>query len=219
MIRLDWSGSCSCRRRRAAAALALFVLAIFTGLLQQHGWFLFIDRPLMRAAGAVRETGAGQLLTPLMRAVTLIGDTMGRIVLGLFCCGLLIFRGRMGQALWLAAVIIGGTLLNECLKHLFAAPRPVLIAHLDRVSSYSFPSGHAAGNMVFFGALAIITGGRAAWSMAVSAALLIGVSRIWLGVHWPSDVAAGWFVGLGWLFAAMPFLPRRRTEGNIHASR
>jgi undecaprenyl-diphosphatase len=109
-------------------------------------------------------------------------------------------------------VEIGGTLLNLILKQIFAAPRPDLLPHLDIVHSYSFPSGHAAGNMMFFGALAMLAGRRWAYGAGGAMIALIGASRVWLGVHWPSDVMAGWIEGLGWLVLCAVWLPARRGQ-------
>ena len=65
---------------------------------------------------------------------------------------------------------------------------------------------------MFFGALALLAGGRVAQAMAATMILMIGVSRVWLGVHWPSDVLAGWIEGLGWLALCAVWLPARRGE-------
>jgi undecaprenyl-diphosphatase len=106
----------------------------------------------------------------------------------------------------------GGTLLNFVLKQIFAAPRPDLLPHLDIVHSYSFPSGHAAYNMMLFGALAMLSRRRIGYVLAGMVIALIGISRVWLGVHWPSDVLAGWITGFGWLCLCRHWLPARGGE-------
>ena len=88
--------------------------------------------------------------------------------------GALFFTGRRAAASWFAGVEIGGTLLNLILKQIFAAPRHDLLPHLDIVHSYSFPSGHAAGNMMFFGALAMLAGRRWAYGAGGAMIALIG---------------------------------------------
>jgi undecaprenyl-diphosphatase len=179
--------------------MVLFALSILIVLLiavaQHEGWVHGIDRGLMGAAGHFREGP----ITPIMKAASIVGDTGGRIAMTLAAMGWLLWKRRRGDALWLLAVVIGGTLLNTALKQVFAAPRPDLMPHLDIVRGYSFPSGHAAGNMIFFGALAMLWRNRFILMLSAFAILLIGVSRVWLGVHWPSDVLAGWVEGLGWL--------------------
>ena len=142
----------------------------------------------------------------------MVGGTVGRLLI--IGAGLLVLiaGGRRAAARWLALVMAGGTVLNLGLKQVFAAPRPDLLPHLDIVHSYSFPSGHAAGNMMLFGALAMLIGGRVACLAGGAMILLIGVSRIWLGVHWPSDVLAGWIEGLGWLILCRHRLPAGRGK-------
>ena len=192
-------------------ALALFCVLVIA-LLQRAGWLDGLDLCGMRAAGAGRDSGAGGFVTPLMQAATWLGGTLGRLLVIAVClCGLLL-SGRRQAARWFVLVMAGGTLLNLALKQVFAAPRPDLLPHLDIVNSYSFPSGHAAGNMMLFGALALLLARPAAFLAAGAMIALIGASRIWLGVHWPSDVLAGWIEGLGWLFLCRAWLPARRGQ-------
>lgn len=192
-----------------ALALALFcVVAI--ALAQPAGWLDGLNVGLMGWAGTARDSGLGQQLTPLMRLATAIGDTVGRLAILALVLPALLWRHRRADALWLALMMAGGTALNLALKQIFAAPRPDLLPHLDIVHSYSFPSGHAAGNMMMFGALAMLAGRSSLYWAAGVIIALIGVSRVWLGVHWPSDVTAGWIEGLGWLALCRAWLPARR---------
>ncbi len=194
-----------------ALALALFcVLAI--ALMQQAGWLDGLNVGLMTAAGQARETVIGGPVTMVMRLASAVGGTAGRMALLAAALLPLLWFGRWRAARWLALTIAGGTLLNLGLKQIFAAPRPDLLPHLDIVHTYSFPSGHAAGNMMFFGAIAILAGSRAGYAVAAAIIALIGVSRVWLGVHWPSDVTAGWIEGLGWLALCRLWLPARGGE-------
>ncbi|WP_336970933.1 phosphatase PAP2 family protein [Sphingobium aromaticiconvertens] len=187
-------------RWRGAAALAVaLALVLAIALPQRWGILTGLNRGLMTAAGQARDTGFGALATPLMQAASFVGETVGRLVLLAVAIVWLLVGRRGWDALWLTATVLGGTLLNLALKQLFAAPRPDLLPHLDIVHSYSFPSGHAAGNLIFFGAIAMLGRRRAGWAIATLCIALIGVSRIWLGVHWPSDVTAGWVEGVGWL--------------------
>ena len=166
----------------------------------------------MLAAGRARDSAAGGQMTSVLRLATVIGDTVPRLCLLATAIVVLVARGRGRAALWLGAMMAGGTLLNLGLKQVFAAPRPDLLPHLDAVTTYSFPSGHAAGNMMFFGALALLAGRRIGFVLAGVAIALIGISRVWLGVHWPSDVAAGWVEGLGWIAFCAVWLPARGRQ-------
>ena len=194
-----------------ALALALFCVLLIA-LAQRTGWLEGVNVGLMTLAGEGRETGPGGTVTMVMRLASAIGGTLGRITLLALVLAPLLWAGHRRSAAWLAGMMAGGTLLNLGLKQIYAAPRPDLLPHLDIVHSYSFPSGHSAGNMMFFGALALLAGGRIAQALAAAMILMIGVSRVWLGVHWPSDVLAGWIEGLGWLALCAGWLPARRGE-------
>jgi undecaprenyl-diphosphatase len=198
---------------RGAGALALALLCVLgLALLQRYGALDDLNVGLMGLAGRARESGWAAPVTAVMQLASAVGGTVGRFTL-LGICLLALWRGSRGRAVWLASVVIVGNLLNLALKQIFAAPRPDLLPHLDIVHTYSFPSGHAVGNMVFFGALAMLAARRHASVAAALAIALIGVSRVWLGVHWPSDVLAGWIEGLGWLALCAVWLPARRGQG------
>src|SRR5690606_18766604 len=109
----------------------------------------------MLSAGRLRDTALGGDLTSLLRLFTIVGDAIARLAMLVVALACLMWLRRGRAALWLAAMMAGGTLLNITLKQIFAMPRPRLLPHLDAVATYSFPSGHAAGNMMFFGALAL----------------------------------------------------------------
>lgn len=207
--------SISDRRKAVAKGAGAFVLALFCvlgiALVQRQGWLDGLNAGLMGMAGRARDSGAGTIVTWIMQLASAVGGTAGRFAL-LGACFVALWRMARARALWLFWVAFGGTLLNLALKQIFAAPRPDLLPHLDLVNSYSFPSGHAAGNMVFFGALAMLGGRRSAYVAMGLAIALIGISRVWLSVHWPSDVLAGWIEGLGWLALCGAWLPARRGQ-------
>lgn len=128
---------------------------------------------------------------------------------------LLIKRGL--EALLVLATVGGGQILSSLLKLGIDRPRPDLVPHLMDVQTLSFPSGHAMMSAVTYltlGAmLAGLAPGRATkvyvLGLAVLVALMVGVSRIYLGVHWPSDVLAGWCAGFVW--AMLCWLVARRV--------
>lgn len=194
--------------QRGAGFLAFALLCILgIALLQRAGLLDPLNHAAMNAAGAARHTTVAAWLTPIMQAASAIGDTAGRALTLFAAAGALLWSGRRHAACWLVATAAFGTLLNTALKQVFAAPRPDLLPHLDIVHSYSFPSGHAAGNMILFGALGLVIGRRVAFIPAALMIALVGISRIWLGVHWPSDVLAGWIEGIGWLALCRVWLP------------
>ncbi|XXF77573.1 phosphatase PAP2 family protein [Myxococcaceae bacterium GXIMD 01537] len=146
-------------------------------------------------------------------------------------CGLLALVRHWRSLALVVGATLGGTLLNVALKHLFARPRPTVVPHLTEVASASFPSGHAMLSAIVYltlGALlAQLTEHRRlrfyALGWAVLLTLLIGLTRVYLGVHYPTDVLGGWVAGLAWaLLAALvarvakrrsPELQREAREG------
>jgi undecaprenyl-diphosphatase len=122
--------------------------------------------------------------------------------------------GRLGLALLL--ITMTGRALSEVQKYWIARARPDLEPHLVVVKTNSFPSGHAASSMIFYVTLAVIlaAGTRRSRGVPVAAvllSLLIGISRVMLGVHWPSDVIGGWAFGLLWVLLTLK--PAERLLG------
>jgi len=155
------------------------------------------------------------VLTAVFRAVTFCGDQATVIVL---CAAAIALPGRMKAGLPVTLMVCVGALIQSLLKDLVARPRPAmeywLVAENDWMGfglGYSFPSGHANTSLIFWVALAVLLGRylikkdkRAAATVLrvlfTVFALLIGLSRIYLGVHYPSDVFAGWMLGGTLLF-------------------
>jgi len=138
--------------------------------------------------------------------VTALG---GATVLGLgvlVTTGFLLLQRLRRTALFVLLASVGVWVLNSELKEFFARPRPSIVPHLSGVLSLSFPSGHAMNSAAVYltlGALLMrVTDRRSlkVYSMAVAMLLvfLIGVSRLYLGVHYPTDVLAGWVIGMSW---------------------
>jgi len=146
-------------------------------------------------------------VTALLRAVTIAAGPTGMTVLvAILAAGLLLRRHRASAA-YLAIVAAGGVLLNQGLKAIFARARPLAASAIAAEQGYSFPSGHAMGSFIVFGAIAYLVV-RQAWRWKVKSAwlamllalvVLVGLSRVYLGVHWVSDIAAGWSAGAVWL--------------------
>lgn len=138
--------------------------------------------------------------------ITALGGTAVLTLVTAAVIGFLLMDNKRGAALFVLVAIAGGSLLSTVAKLMFARPRPELVAHLVDVSSYSFPSGHALSSAVTYltlGALLARTQVRRRIKIyllatAVVLTLMIGVSRVYLGVHWPSDVLAGWSLGAAW---------------------
>ncbi|HEX6738240.1 MAG TPA: phosphatase PAP2 family protein [Vicinamibacteria bacterium] len=141
-----------------------------------------------------------------MRDLTALGSAPVLILFVLAVLGALLVRRQYHAMALLLAATIGGELLNAALKAAFSRPRPDLALHLTEVDSLSFPSGHAMDSAVIYLTLAAlltrVVQHRALklYFLALAAVIgvLVGVSRVYLGVHYPSDVLAGWSAGLAW---------------------
>lgn len=147
-------------------------------------------------------------LTDTMIFFTYVGSGYGIIPLLIIAVAVLLYKNYKRAAILLIITMIGESVLSFVLKHTFQRPRPAAFFDFKLPSSDSFPSGHAFASLCFFGALALFISSRTAnrswqitvWITAVFLFLIIGISRIYLGVHYPSDVVAGYAAGFVWLF-------------------
>ena len=143
-------------------------------------------------------------LAPLIVRLTALGGAAIMIPVGFVGLAFLIAQKRFADAAWLFLTLAIGRLGIEGIKLVLSRPRPPVADWLDHVTSSSFPSSHSAGTMMTCVALALLFGrGDGAILVALLAALFIGWTRIALGIHWPSDVMAGWGIGLVWIGLAM----------------
>ncbi len=167
----------------------------------QAGWTRALDTRLMLAVAGVRSDWA----TPLMRAVSTIGKGEIEVPLGLLLSLRLSMIRRRSEAAGYAAAALSGWALYGVAKWMFRRARPRLIPRLSDAGWFSFPSGHATMAPLVFGLGILIwsaprpRGTRIALLLlAAAASLLIAFSRVYLGVHWPSDVLGGLLLGTGW---------------------
>lgn len=158
------------------------------------------------------------------RDITGLGGHTVLTIITIAAVAYLLMAGKRGAALLVVVAVVGGTLLSTGLKLGFERPRPDLVPHGARIYTASFPSGHAMLSAVTFLTLgALLTRVQESrrirafiMGLAVAMTLLVGASRIYLGVHWPSDVLAGWSVGAAWAslcwFVALQLQRRGQVE-------
>ena len=193
-------------------ALGLFALVIVIGLLQRTGLFAPIDEFLMRVAQWMHGIRGAGLVSHVAVGLDRLGTAGGRAMIALAIGMSLATSGRPDLMIRLFVAAMGTSIVNSLIKLAFDAPRPMMLGSIVETTGTSFPSGHAAGAMALYGALVLMTRSRLLALACAGMILATGASRVWLGVHWPSDVVAGWGVGLMWLALVrwmMPPLPRK----------
>jgi len=194
----------------AACAAALVLL----GRPVRHEDPLALD--VWLPAWVVAHRDGWPAVTGLLRVLTRVGNfptswiVTAAVALGLFAVSQLRGAGvrRAEPLVWLGAVG-GGALLGVALKAIFRRDRPPVLHRLVAESSYSFPSSHSVFAAVFFGMLAVelaravpgVWGKGAAVAGCAALAVTVAASRVWLGVHYPTDVLGGLILGSGWVLA------------------
>jgi undecaprenyl-diphosphatase len=162
----------------------------------------------------------------IFRDITSLGGATVLTLMTVAVIGFLLIDAKRGAAILVLGSVIGGVVLSSILKVGIDRPRPDLVAHLVEEHTGSFPSGHAMLSAVVYltlgGLLSRVERPRRikiyVLSVAVILTLLIGVSRVYLGVHWPTDVLAGWCAGATWAVlcwrVALALQRRGEIEGN-----
>ena len=158
-----------------------------------------------------------------VRDVTSLGSTTVIVIIVLGTVGFLVLSGARAAALLVLASVGGGALLMGVLKEVFGRVRPDVVSHSVYELTRSFPSGHttlAAVAYLTLGALvARVQSTRArkiyVLSVAILLTVLVGVSRVYLGLHWPTDVLAGWCLGAAWAMVCWLVEARLQREGRV----
>jgi undecaprenyl-diphosphatase len=165
-------------------------------------------------------------LDRVMTVITNLGNPSVLLVASLLLAALLLWQKRRAETATLVIAAIGALGLNTVLKALFARSRPALWQRTVEVNFYSFPSGHAMLSLVVFGVVGYLLAARIPrWrvAIAISTVLLvcaIGFSRLYFGVHWPTDIVAGYAAGTVWLMACLLSLEiwKRRYRSALKTS-
>ena len=206
------------------ACVLLFVFVSLAGEVMEGDTQAFDTRILqgLRDPSDAAKPIGPEWMEGALLDLTAIGGTT---VLGLMIVaitGFLLLQTRYRTACVVFVTSLSGELLNAVMKHAFNRPRPTIVPHLRVVFSTSFPSGHAMESAIVYLTLAAMLM-RASdtrltklyiLGIAVMLTALVGISRVYLGVHYPTDVIGGWIIGFKW--ASICWLVAQRFEGTTH---
>ncbi len=198
---------------RNALGLTLFVgLMIALCALFFFGWLAdeMAEGDTARFDESIRafvHSYASPFLTGAMHVFSFLGSTIFFVLLGIVIVGVFYYLRHRRAALIFTITTLGASILITSLKFAFHRARPEPFFNTILPSSDSFPSGHSLGSFCFYLAFAAILNNRIEklwlkiliWTVSAALVLLIGISRIYLGVHYPSDVLAGFVVGFIWV--------------------
>jgi len=217
--------------REAGPRPTLIALSTAVGLFLVIAFAIALSAPLAAldaSAGAWLHVRATPLVSNAMAVVSFLGAPTTLTIVAVGGSLLLWYRRRRTEAAMLSTAVLGGNLLNFCLKHLIQRGRPVFDDPIYSLPTYSFPSGHAMASTVFYGLLAVYASANArqgyAACIGIAAAVfmvaLVSFSRVYLGLHYLSDVMAGIAEGIAWLtlcFAALHYIRRREAAAGGNA--
>ena len=200
-----------------AAALVFAILLVLVRL-QWHP----LESADHTAAADINNLIAGQhTLVTVVKYVTMAGSTIALSAVIAAAALLLALRRQWRLMTYLIVTGIGAQVLDPVIKTLVGRLRPVVAHPVAHAPGNSFPSGHALGSLVCFGALFLVFApavrgrGRTVFAVVVAAIIaLVGISRVLLGVHYLSDVLGGWAIGITWLgLTSFAFELSRRAAG------
>lgn len=195
-------------QRLVVAAVAAVPLAVFAGLLVlvRLRWHPLAALDAQVAAGLHRTALRHSSLVLCMKIVSTLGTSAAYLLVFAVVLAWLVRRGRARAAAFVAVTLIGGTVLNTLVKAAVDRPRPVFPQAVARAGYSSFPSGHAQGVSVALGVALVVllpsapaAARRAGVAGGTAWALTVGFARLALGVHYLSDVVAGYALGAAWV--------------------
>lgn len=221
----DWLRARDLDLIAALLLVALFLLAFLElGEAVREGP-ISLDERIVRALRSPHDVTVGRggpAVDGMVRDLTALGSPTLGILFSLAVVGWLLLTGRPGAALFVAVAMLGAWALNDVLKELFDRQRPTILPEVARAESLSFPSGHTMISAVLYPTLAELLGRLVRqkrvrfylMGVALGVAVLVGFSRVYLAVHYPSDVLGGLSAGFAWALVCgvvARLLQRRRV--------
>lgn len=200
-----WLGIC---------ALTLYLLAELSDQVLEQEAFAF-DKTVLLGIHQL----ANPVLDQIMIGITRLGDPRTVVPLTFIILCILWLRRYFLEANFFALNALGGAILSYVLKLVFSKARPALWPQLISEATFSYPSGHAMGSIVLYGFLSYVLAslypryGKAFYGAAALLIVAIGFSRLYLGVHWPTDIIAGYGIGFLWVSVCVTLLRLRKLKG------
>ncbi|HEX8282012.1 MAG TPA: phosphatase PAP2 family protein [Pyrinomonadaceae bacterium] len=225
--RWDWLRRLAAARRLQRAEVAFFAglaaFGVLASLAKANAYFSW-DRSVAHAVQSIPVPG----MEAMMRAVSFVGDGVTSWLVVIAALAFFFARGRRSEAFGLLLSATGGPALNRVVKYLVARPRPTM--ELVRVSGdwahESFPSGHVTFYVCFFGFLFFVafallpkgsTARKVACTLTALPVALVGLSRVYLGAHWPSDTLGAYLFSGLWLAFSVDMYRRWKRRATFHA--
>ncbi|WP_072392272.1 phosphatase PAP2 family protein [Hyphomicrobium sp. CS1GBMeth3] len=207
----------------AAAGAAILAFMLYAGAVMD-GELHALDEWILRALrepGNLAEPIGPKWFEEAVRDITALGSTIVLTLAVIVVSVYLWIANAPAKAAFLIVAVTLGSMLNRLLKIGYARPRPDIVAHGTFVSSESFPSGHTTNSTIVYLMLGMMLARVEAsypvklfiFGVCVAISLMVGLSRIYLGVHWPTDVLAGWAVGAAWVLVCWYVLLRMQPAG------
>ena len=212
----------------AAVAAAAFALWLFIELADDviEGETRQFDESVLLAfrEDADHDEPIGpRWLEEMARDVTALGGTVVLAFTTIAVTGFFLLQRKWHLGIYVAAAVVTGLVASTLLKAGFDRPRPDLVEHGHAVYTASFPSGHSMLSAVAYLTLGALVAGAQKerslriyiLSLATVVTIAVGISRVYLGVHWPSDVLGGWAAGTGWALGCWAVSQHLRMRGRI----
>jgi undecaprenyl-diphosphatase len=224
-----WWRECGSDRPFLVAGAVVFAFALWVVIEMADdavpGQYLALEGRILRAFRQPDDLARGlgpPWVTPAVRDLTALGGVPVLALLVALVLGFLVLRKRYRATLLILGATVGGVLVTEAIKVIAQRDRPEVVPHLMEATSKSFPSGHSMMSSTVYLTLGVLLGQtmgrRREKTYLVCAALLVtmlvGLSRLYLGVHYPTDVLAGWCAGIAWalLFWFLAWWLQRRGQ-------